>query len=412
MYHELLDRFDELVARSRPTLAGFTACVDVVLALDDALLDRIRTADGAGSRMLAELLVDCAGRGRGGERLVDWPEGPGVLDAVAGGARAIGGTGAQVAQTLGVLGAPAVLCLEDRSPQLLGLLDPDVMVLEGSDTRSVAEARPGDREQAKPPHFIFEFVAGSRLAGRAVPRSSRVIVRFAHEDLEDDRAFDAYSPAVAARAGGAVVSGFNALPSGALEAAYGRVAGLTRSWREAGLDVVHLELAAYDSPAGAHESCARLAPLVSSIGMSRSELAAIAPDDLGDERQASWLADRYAVETVVVHDDRRSFAVTSGDAERIGEALLVANLCAATRASSGAPRRPVRGLLPLPAGGWSCTPGSGGRTHVTCASPYLRHASSTVGLGDTFVAGLLLALGASSSLLSRQPETPSRSVTT
>ena len=89
-YEEVIERFDELVAAARPTLAGLTACVDVVTQLDDALIERILAADGGlQARRFVELAVDHALRGRGGERLVTWSRGPRVLDAVASGRRAI-----------------------------------------------------------------------------------------------------------------------------------------------------------------------------------------------------------------------------------------------------------------------------------------------------------------------------------
>lgn len=402
-YAHAVAHFDDLVAAARTTLTGFSACVDVVSPLDDRLLARIREADpGPEARAFAELLLDHAHRGRGGERCADWSRGPAVLREVVHGRRAIGGTGAQAAQTLAAVGAPALLCLADRSPEVLELLAPDVLLVDRGRVRPVSEVErraPSGRE----PHHIFEFTAGTVLAGSPVPRSSRVIVRFGEDGPEEDAEFDAGSVDAAAEAGGAVVSGFNAIEGDRLTAALARVRGLVARWRAAGLDVVHLELGTYAATSDAHRACEELAPVVSSIGMSRSELDAVSPGDGEPEQRALRLARRYDVEAVIVHGDRHSFAVTSGDAERLGEALLVGSLCAASRAAQGAPARPAPDVLPLPAGGWACEPLAGGRTLVSCPSPYLPHARSTIGLGDTFVAGLLLALGASTPVLQSQP---------
>jgi ADP-dependent phosphofructokinase/glucokinase len=410
-YEEVIERFDDLLARARPTLAGFTACVDVVTLLDDALIQRILDADASEeARSFVDLLVDHALRGRGGERLVPWRGGPRVLDAVAGGRRAIGGTGAQVAQTLGRLGAPVVLCLADRTQETLDLFAPAVLLVDGGRTRPVTDVLPTSAEAAPTPHYIFEFVAGQRLAAGRVPRSSRVIVRFDFAELEADAAFDAASPVLAAQAGAGVISGFNSLPPDGRDAAHTRAWRVASAWRDAGLAVIHLELGACDSAADAHETCEQLADVATSIGMSQSELDALSPRSGTPEQRAVWMADRYDAATVVVHDDRRSYAVTSGDAERLGEALLVGNLLAATRAAHGAPRRPIREALPLPSTGWACESLADGRTLVTSPSPYLPDARSTIGLGDTFVAGLVLALGSRTPLLHSPTITEPRSI--
>jgi ADP-dependent phosphofructokinase/glucokinase len=405
-YEEVVERFDALLAGAQPALAGLTACVDVVTRLDDALIARLRDA---GAEDFVDLLVDHALRGRGGERLVDWPGGPRVLDAVADGRRAIGGTGAQVAQTLGRVGAPVVLCLADRTQQTLDLLAPSVLLIDEGCARPAGGVLPSGGP-ARTPHYIFEFVAGEPLAGGRVPRSSRVIVRFGFAELEPDDGFDALTPLLAADAGAAVLAGFNALPPGGRTAAHARARRLAVAWRHAGLAAVHLELGASETVADAHDTCEQLAGAVTSIGMSQSELDALSPGSEPPEQRAARLADHYEAPSIIVHDDRRSYAVTSGDADRLGEALLVGNLLAATRAAHGAPRRPVAGGLPLPLTGWTCVPLADGRILVTSPSPYLPAARSTIGLGDTFVAGLLLALGSRTPLFHSPALTDPRSI--
>lgn len=68
-----------------------------------------------------------------------------------------------------------------------------------------------------PEIFIFEFSAGETIVDAAVPRSSRVIVRFDDPGLERDPEFDAYSTKIAGGAA-ALIGGLGSVPSHRIDA--------------------------------------------------------------------------------------------------------------------------------------------------------------------------------------------------
>ena len=304
-HEDIVERFEELVRVSRLTLAGFKGVIDVVTELDDGLIARLLNYDGSEQcQAFAAILVEHAQRGSGGERRLHWAEGAAVLAEVVRGRRAPGGTSVQAAQTLAAVGAPVLLSVGDRSAEFLDLLAPEVSIAEKGALVSVREA--GRRSFAPQiPVYVFEFQAGSSVGGKIVPRSSRLIIRLEKTFIDDDPDFEATSTHLAACAGGAIVGGLNASDPGELPAALAYVHALVARWRAAGLNVVHLELASFPSPSGPIEACAALAPVVTSVGMSASELRAMSEPSQSTEEAAALLAEPFDIPTVVVHGDRK-----------------------------------------------------------------------------------------------------------
>jgi ADP-dependent phosphofructokinase/glucokinase len=239
-----------------------------------------------------------------------------------------------------------------------------------------------------------EFTADVRAGDVVPPRSSRVIVRFEDDPLEVDPWFPKASVDLARSAGAAILSGFNALPEGALPGILAWVRPLAAAWRAAGLRWVHLELGDFADRAGMDEVLDGLAASASSLGLSESELAKLVPDGASVVERARMLAEGYAFDRVAVHADRFTLALTRGDPEQELEALMTGALVAATRAWHG--RIDVPRTCP-PGAVFSAPPEPAisldGAWHVACcATPYLRRPAATIGLGDTFLAGTLLVL--------------------
>jgi ADP-dependent phosphofructokinase/glucokinase len=382
---------------ARPVLAVSNACVDAIFHVDAARLSRLAAAAQTaeyGNRIGVELAGRVLARitdGQGGELLTRWPSGPGWITGVLGtpDQYQLGGTGPQASWALATVGAASVLALADRSPEQLAVIDPRTgLCADGTVVPAgtlVASGAP-----TKLLHCILEFTAGTRSGMLTVPRSSRIILRFGDEPIERDEQFFDMAPALAAGAGAGLLSGLNSLPDDDNRDRRW-LAALAGSWSQAGLAVIHHELAEFSTLTRLREA-ARLG-LATSLGLSLSELFTLA-GRRGDPRLlAQQMASQYGMRRIIVHADYWALAVHRSDPSHEERVLLAGNAFAAARARNG---QPTAVLDPadeaiytddLPSsdaleGGW----------RVTCVpAPYLRQPAGTVGLGDTFTAGALLA---------------------
>jgi ADP-specific Phosphofructokinase/Glucokinase conserved region len=387
-YAELASSLPVRAPGSAPLLAGFSACVDQVYRLGAAELDAFAAVPGLGAEVLARI----AG-GRDGEIFV--PGGEALapkLDKVLGEpvARQLGGTGPQAAWSLAVLGAPSLVPLADRSAAQMSVLHRGIGILPAASAGT-----------AKPPHYILEYAAGTRWSGGTVPRSSRLIVRLAEDGVERDPAF-ATTPVGAAGAG--LVSGLNGIPPGDT-ASRAWVRDVVAGWRAQGLGTVHLELAEYVGDGTLPALLREYAGLATSVGLSLAELAGFG--DPGDPAgTALGIGTRFGADRVVVHADGWSLAVHRADPESTVDALMTGNLLAAARARAGRPTADLAVAAQatftddLPAAG----PLRDGWRVDRVPAPYLARPAATIGLGDTFVAGLLLATCLATSVHNRNGE--------
>jgi ADP-dependent phosphofructokinase/glucokinase len=394
-YGALIERLPDLARNARLTMGGFSACVDVYLSLHDAVAPlREAAANTPAAAAMLDELERRALNGIGGELAVDWPEGPAWIDRHVSGRRGIGGTGVQAAYMLAMLGAPALVALEDRSAEQLAVIHPDTLIANerGALPRSSIKAE----GRAKPPHYIFEYTAGETIGGKRVPRSSRTIVRFDHSALEHDPHFVRLSKSLAATVAGAgIICGFNELPPEHAAAEIDYAASVADAWRRKGLALVHMELGDFPDPRMRALTIERLMPAVTSVGMSLSELVGLTESGVPPDFSAMRLAESFGLDRVCIHADEWAFAVTRGDPERELQALEAGCLLASARAAEGyfsvpehLPDSARFTIPPLPVSlqrdGWSI---------VCCPAPYLEKPAATIGLGDTFLAGTLLVLG-------------------
>jgi ADP-dependent phosphofructokinase/glucokinase len=392
-YGALIAGLPDLVSRARLTLCGFSACVDVYLSLHD--VDGVAAAaEGTPAAALLAELKRRATTGIGGELRAEWPDGPCWFPRHLTGRLGLGGTSAQAAQLLATLGAPALLALADRSFEQLEVIHPGVQLAAAGGLVRRSEIRPSG--SGEPPHIIFEFTAGRTVDGVPIGRSSRVIVRFNDSDLQHDGDFDRLSVELAGSAGAGILSGFNELPPARTKAEHDFVLRTAEAWRARGLGTIHLELGDFHTEAMRDEALAALAPAATSFGASLSELDGLIPATDPVAARAIALAERFGFSRVCIHADHWALAVTRGDPEIETTALLTGCLVAAARAAVGqivVPQSIPEGAelnpLPFPAkqrlGDWHV---------VAVPSPYLARPVATIGLGDTFLAGTLLVLGA------------------
>jgi ADP-dependent phosphofructokinase/glucokinase len=290
-----------------------------------------------------------------------------------------------------ILGAKALISLEDRSERKLSVIHPDVLVADSTGLKRRAEL--SDRPGSEPAHFIFEVAAGERFGPVTASRSTRIIIRFAHHHLDRDPDFVRLSQENACTAGAAVVCGFNELADDSLSEELEYACKLISGWRQRGLGLIHLELGGYESTAARDQVLSALAPVVTSLGMSHNELRGFGDRDV--VRQATRFAAEFALRRVCVHADTWALTVTHDDPETELESLLCGCLLASCRAQSGAPCVPTR--VPTAARfsspDWPLISRSGQNSVVCCAAPYLEQPKATIGLGDTFLAGTLVVLG-------------------
>jgi ADP-dependent phosphofructokinase/glucokinase len=396
-YLQLAEQLTAGASAARPVLAVSNACVDAIFHVDAARLSRLAAAtwtaadgNGIGAELVDRVLARIT-RGQGGELLTRWPSGPGWITDVLGtpDQYQLGGTGPQASWALATVGAASVLALADRSTEQLAVIDPRTGVCADG-TVVPAGSLVASGAPTKLPHCILEFTAGTRSGTLTVPRSNRIILRFGDEPIERDEQFSRMAPALAAGADAGLLSGFNSLPDDGDRDRQWLVA-LARTWSQAGLAVIHHELAEFPTLARMREAAGL--GLATSIGLSLSELFTLA-GRRGDPRLlAQQIASQYGARRIIVHADHWALSVHRSDAKHQERVLLSGNAFAAARARNGQPTAaldpaeeavytddlPPSGAL---ADGWQ----------ATCVpAPHLSRSAGTIGLGDTFAAGVLLA---------------------
>jgi ADP-dependent phosphofructokinase/glucokinase len=392
-YDEVLQRVPLYVRDARLTICGLSTFVDGYLWLHEARA-LLTAKEGTPQAALARELVYRASAGVGGEFYMNWPGAGTWLEENLRVSRwGVGGSGAQAAQMLAILGAPALMSLEDRSARQLSVVHPDVLVATKDGVSRSGDICAGQRR--KSPHYIFEFTAGTRVGSAVLSRSSRTIVRFSHERLDRDADFKRESITEAGHAGAGILSGFNEIGDKYLEESLEEAVGLAQAWKDKGLNIVHLEVGDYETVEARDTALRMLGGVISSLGLSYSELCGLAVGPQDTIEKACELAARFDLARLCVHSDTWALTVTMGDPQREFEALLCGCLLASVRAESGSPRRPVEvpALAEFHDLRWEKFGTSGERSIVSCASPYLARPAGTIGLGDTFLAGSLLVLG-------------------
>lgn len=379
-----------------PVLISSTVDVDEIYAMDAARLSSLERRSVARGGLAVEVVDGVKEQlrlERDGELNWDWLDGAGWLQGALGGPdrRQLGGTGPQAAWALDVVGARSVMALKRRHHEQLSVLPGNVLVCSGGDLVSVRDL-PADDTLPPSRHEILEFSRGTTLLGKPLSRSHRLILRFAPIALEMDLEFLAMQDQLCRTAGAALFSGLNGLAQSdgaSLEWA----ANITRTWAEQGVALRHLELGDTRRPALFREFLGRLRGLCSSVGLSLSELRGIWGTDGDISAKAFELAGAMGSTCVVVHADQWSLAVHKDDPDAVVRRLMAGNLLASARAVRGCPAAdlvpfgeahytddlPSPGKLPP---GWrmDCVP-----------APHDPEPISTIGLGDTFTAGLLLA---------------------
>jgi ADP-dependent phosphofructokinase/glucokinase len=395
-YNELAERLMAAAPQQRPVLVCSTVDIDEIYEMRPARLRALMERDGKQGQLDGELLEAVQGCLRGeldSELYWDWQDGRSWLRGVLGWPDRVqvGGTGPQAAWALGALGAPSVMALARRGREQLSVLPEGVLLCAGAELVP-AHALVTSEGEAAARHEILEFSSGTLWAGRRLRRPSRVILRFAPIALEVDFEFLAMQEGLSAKASAALLSGLNGLGDKDVDSLEWAV-HLSRIWKENEIALRHLELGDSSRPSEFRDIVVGLRGLYSSVGLSASELEKFWRLSSDLPTSALELAKILDCSCLVVHADRWSLAAHRGDRAQVVQRLMAGNLLAAARAERGAPQRDVR-----PADGSEYSldlPRSGAMENgwwIECVpTPHLRSPASTIGLGDTFTAGVILA---------------------
>ena len=399
-YQATLQGLGDVIAGARLTLLGFSVAVDAVHQLTAEHVETIysyaRTDEGKRGELCRSIWALLC-NGTDGEVWVDWPQASQWLVSRFPTRYSAGGNAGQAANTLSVLGVSSLLALTDRNPAQLATLGDKVRLAEPDGSLvPPADARPTP-EPGRAAHHVMEFGSGTPLPGgdqeRVIGRSGRVIMRFAYDGPAYDDYFVTAARERAATAGTGLVTGLNKVLPHDVDHAYRWCRQRVAEWREAGLEFVHHELSSYPRQA---RTVAELTPSVNSLGLSERELGSLTGSAADPADRAAALLVEHGLDRVTVHGDRWALVVSTADPRRELHTLLVACLLAGARAQYGEPVRPVE-LPPLacPLAEEQLPPPvrRTGLSSVCVPTLWQQRPVATVGLGDTFVAGTLLALG-------------------
>ncbi|HEY9411445.1 MAG TPA: ADP-dependent glucokinase/phosphofructokinase [Jiangellaceae bacterium] len=383
-----------------PHLLGFNSCVDRIHRLDADGVDRLEKSAHEASgveREFARAILDRIGSGGDGELFTPWPEGSAWAEYVFGpGVRdQIGGTGAQAAWVMSLLGATTIVATQDRSQAQLAVLPADTRIVEGDHLVRPAQAVTGET-WVKFPHHIVEYAAGLVVGGRELTRSSALIVRFMNDGIEEDRQFRDRLAQHVTSTSTLLISGMNGIDL-ADHAAMPWLSGVVDDVRalrarDGVMAAIHLELAEYPHEGDVARMCEAFAGRADSMGFNLSEALDLGRPGEDVTAVAARLATTYDAREIFVHADTWSMCVHRDDPARAVTRLMSGNLLAGNRAAAGEPvavpvlvdgatfsdDHPASGDLP---GGW--------RVDVV-PSVYLERPVATIGLGDAFAAGSLL----------------------
>jgi len=390
-WKSLAERVTQLAPRLPGVCCGFSSCVDRIFPAT-SVIDALSASDLPGSNEVRERLLGIFAIGRGREIEIDWPDGRKFFESLEPTSTLPGGTAVQVVNQLAILGASPTLALERRSEELIGLLHPDVK-LAGEEEHPASFCG----RTSVPIHPILEFRSSGN--GHQRNRADRIILRLSDDPIERDQDFADLTTRPDAGFAAAVASGLNAVDSASFEDTLDWMQAVCRGWSQAGIPFRHFELAGYRRERDALRSIERLSSAISSVGMNLDELSYYAEGRLNSSEEIAAAAERllrrFDLRRVCIHSDKWALSITTEDPEKELLAIRFGGLLASIRAHKGRPSVP-EGIVPeatLDEAPWKPMIGLRPAGHLVASPvPYLSSPASTVGLGDTFLAGCIAVL--------------------
>lgn len=431
LYQSALDQTEADAARcagGHQMVLGYTSNLDVLLEWDGAAFARIADeylkdapAYAAGDRIdsmedFARIVTHFLAAGRGAEVDIAAPVCE-ILESRFETAYALGGTCAQGAAALGALGFPATAYLTDRSRAVCDLMDrPGIALYADGRVAPIGACVSGE-----PPvrHVILQYPQGAEVKARGItyraPASNRMILDDdqVHKTLPIEPGFLAWCEEHASDIRVLGISGFNAIVD--LQVLTDRLDLLTAHYKAFRARnpraAIYLEGAYYLNPDVKDLAFERLARSVDVLGMNEEELVEHAArlgrrTDTGNLpsilEALQRLLSRCPAKGIVLHTaDYSMYFGRKLPGVDLPKGLALGNLMSGTRARTGrygtkADCLETLETQPLSAAGVQMASAlSGIRTgeHLVQLVPTLRmeQPRCTIGLGDTFTAGMLTA---------------------
>lgn len=329
--------------------------------------------------------------------------------------QALGGTGAQAAAALGTMGIPSDLHLTDRSELVCSMLSGKGICVIDNAKRIPIESCCS--ESAPIYHFILQFHKDDviEIHGEEyrIPCSNRLIFFFdsVHSQLPIDEDYCHYYERSSQNLSSYLLSGFDAVTDSVIiEKRLDMLKDHIIKVREQNPNmVIYLEGAFYLNPSVKTQVMRQLGPMADIIGMNEEELMEAVTElggkiDLNDALQVlngvKLYMNQFCLSGIVLHTKDYAMyygkPITGVDME---QGLTLGNLMAATRARIGryGTVEDCRETLQLPLSptgksfaGVLMQLGDQKEGQVLYAVPsrYMEKPRYTIGLGDTFTAGV------------------------
>ena len=292
------------------------------------------------------VLIRLLEEGRGGEWQVASEEMAEWLKARFPGSFKIGGTGAQVANALSSLGLRCLLHAPNLSCEQAKHLNGGIRIPRGGSLLAPLDAcREGDSDEL---HCIIEYDPGLEVvvAGRTIrpAASNRIILPYDRvlSAFKLDRDFTDYVLNHAPAISSLLITGFNSLKA---EEDWidrvDRVAEFVEVFRSLNSEAfIHLEEGDTRCSGGRRYMIEHLYTEVDSVGMNEDEfrdITGVQPerDPVRSVEALRWLLETHGLERINLHTRDFSLSITRLDPEREQRAQLVASLIAANRARTG-----------------------------------------------------------------------------
>ena len=430
-YEEFLERSVQAVPQmdaNAPSIAvGYTSDLDVLLEWDQKVFEKLieknlqsepsfKEAEKIDSlEDLARILAYFIINGLGGEIEISSPD---ICNWLVGNFKSIkglGGTGAQCSAALGTIGYPAVIHISDKCKEVCEFLNfPSITTVKDGQLHTV----PYVATQEMPVyHFICQYDKGTAVTvnGKTftAPVSNRLILDFdsIHKRFLPDPSYFAYLEEHAAETRVLSISGFNAIVDP--EVAKKDLSHLVAHFGELKARnpdiMIYLESAHYFSGKIREIVFEMLGQYVDFLGMNEEEVKAHAEleglqTDINDFdsviRGLELVLQMYPVRGIIMHTKDYSAYFGKKLSVDIELGLTAGNLLSGTRARVGhygnldeCRESLQNGFSEIgerfceKAKGWQETHQEMQLTIVP--SRYLERPKCTIGLGDTFVAGVL-----------------------